>query len=80
MTDDAGARPTAETGVRPVRPTGHAGVDSVLSRAAELEGIPVGEHPGRYEDLHAALVVELDAESGDPVPRRAGRPEDGGLR
>lgn len=55
-----------------LRPTGHARVDAVLERAAELEALPVPEHPGRYEVLHAALVAELDAEPGTepagPVP------------
>jgi hypothetical protein len=45
-------------------PTGHTRVDAVLGRAAELDGLPVAEHPGRYEELHAELVAELNAEPG----------------
>ncbi len=56
----------------PVPPTGHARVDAVLDRAAELDLLPVAEHPARYEELHAALVAELTAEPGTvpagPVP------------
>ncbi|MEX5269049.1 hypothetical protein [Kocuria sabuli] len=47
-----------------VPPTGHARVDAVLDRAAELDLLPVAEHPARYEELHAALVAELSAEPG----------------
>ncbi|GAA1752900.1 hypothetical protein [Kocuria aegyptia] len=65
-----------------LRRTGHARVDAVLDRAGELEGLPVAEHPGRYEELHAALVAELDAEPGAVpaglVPRpRTGQDEAG---
>lgn len=48
----------------PAPPTGHARVDAVLDRAAELDLLPVAEHPARYEELHAALVAELKAEPG----------------
>ena len=54
----------------PAAPTGHDRVDAVLARAAALDGLPVAEHPGHYEALHAALVAELDA---DPVGVPAGR-------
>lgn len=64
------------TGTGPGRPseppTGHARVDAVLDRAAELDLLPVAEHPARYEELHAALAAELTAEPGTlpagPVP------------
>lgn len=59
----------------PAPPTGHARVDAVLDRAAELDLLPVAEHPARYEELHAALVAELSAEPGT-VP--AGPVPDGG--
>ncbi|MUN64972.1 hypothetical protein GMA12_17795 [Kocuria sediminis] len=63
-------------------PTGHARVDAVLERAAELDGLPVAEHPGRYEELHADLVAELNAEPGTVpaglVPaRQAGQEQNG---
>ncbi|MFF0943414.1 hypothetical protein ACFYE2_04200 [Kocuria sp. CPCC 205300] len=48
----------------PAPPTGHARVDAVLDRAAELDLLPVAEHPARYEELHAVLVAELSAEPG----------------
>ena len=62
MTADAGLPHAAGDGGAALRPTGHAGVDAVLDRAGELERLPVAEHPGHYEELHAALVAELDAE------------------
>ncbi|MFI7582647.1 hypothetical protein ACH9DO_02510 [Kocuria sp. M1N1S27] len=52
------------TGSAVLHPTGHAQVDAVLERAAELELLPVAEHPAHYEVLHAALVAALDAEPG----------------
>lgn len=77
MTNEPTPRPGEESQSRPVRPTGHTRVDALLARAAELDTTPVAEHPGRYEELHAALVAELDAEPGtvpaDLVPRS--RPE-----
>ncbi|MFF0988694.1 hypothetical protein [Kocuria nitroreducens] len=67
-----------------LRPTGHAGVDAVLDRAGELERLPVTEHPGCYEELHAALVAELDAEPGTVpaglVPHRRTGQEEAGPR
>jgi hypothetical protein len=54
VSPDAGTTPT----------TGHARVDAVLERAAELDALPVAEHPERYEQLHADLVAELNAEPG----------------
>lgn len=84
MIDAPGPRRAAEPEAPPVQPTGHARVDAVLSRAAELTGIPVAELPGHYEDLHAALVAELDAEPaavpGGLLPRPGGEPESGGPR
>ncbi|GAB2600563.1 hypothetical protein GCM10009696_02450 [Kocuria himachalensis] len=82
MTADAGLPHAAGDGGAALRPTGHAGVDAVLDRAGELERLPVAEHPGRYEELHAALVAELDAEPGTVpaglVPRpRTGQEEAG---
>lgn len=79
MTAAPAPRPGDGAGPPPVRPTGHARVDALLARAAELEAMPVGEHPARYEELHTALVAELDAEPGPvpagPAPRpRPGRP------
>lgn len=82
MTGGAAPPPaTGEDGAA-LRPTGHAGVDAVLERAAEVAGLPVAEHPRRYEALHAALAAELDAEPGAVpaglVPRpRSGREEAG---
>jgi hypothetical protein len=64
VTGGTGAqRPAGDDGAA-LRPTGHARVDAVLDRAGELEALPVAEHPGRYDELHAALVAELDAEPG----------------
>ena len=63
MTDDAGTEPPG-AGVPPVQPTGHDRVDAVLARAAELDAMPVAEHATVYDELHAALVAELDAEPG----------------
>lgn len=63
MSPGTGQAPEAEpVPSRPVSPTGHARVDAVLERTEELDRLPVAEHPGRYEELHAALVAELDAE------------------
>lgn len=73
MSDDPA--PGADPASPPAPPTGHARVDAVLDRAAELELLPVAEHPARYEELHAALVAELSAEPGT-VP--AGLPPDEG--
>ncbi|MFI7494187.1 hypothetical protein ACH9D2_05615 [Kocuria sp. M4R2S49] len=64
MTGRAELPPAAGGGGATLRPTGHAGVDAVLQRAGDLETLPVSEHPGRYEELHAALVAELEAEPG----------------
>lgn len=82
MSGDTGpAHPAGPDGAA-LLPTGHARVDAVLERAAELELLPVAEHPGRYEALHAALAAELDAEPGT-VPAglvpgtRTGREEAG---
>ncbi|GEO96036.1 hypothetical protein [Kocuria turfanensis] len=65
-------------------PTGHARVDAVLERAAELDALPVAEHPGRYEELHADLVAELNAEPGTVpaglVPGREAGQEQNGSR
>lgn len=82
MTADAGPPHAAGDGGAALRPTGHAGVDAVLDRAGELERLPVAEHPGRYGELHADLVAELDAEPGTVpaglVPRpRTGQEEAG---
>lgn len=60
-----------------LRPTGHARVDAVLERAGELEELPVSEHPGRYDELHAALVAELDAEPGAVPAGLVPRPQAG---
>lgn len=60
-----------------LRPTGHAGVDAVLGRAAEVAGLPVAEHPRRFEELHAALAAELDAEPGAVPSGLAPRPRSG---
>ena len=77
MTDDAGTEPPG-AGTPPVRPTGHDRVDAVLARAAELDARPVAEHATLYDELHAALVAELDAEPGAVpaglVPGRAAGP------
>lgn len=54
----------AAAGTQPLRPTGHARVDAVLAGAAGIAGIPVAEHAARYEDVHAALLAELDDEPG----------------
>jgi hypothetical protein len=82
VTGDAEAPHPAAGDGPALRPTGHARVDAVLGRAGELEGLPVAEHPGRYHELHAALVAELDAEPGTVpaglVPRpRTGQEEAG---
>ncbi|MEX5299360.1 hypothetical protein RCG67_11335 [Kocuria sp. CPCC 205292] len=79
----AGENGTGEDGAA-LRPTGHHGVDAVLERAVELETLPVAEHPGRYEELHAALVAELEAEPGTVpaglVPRPGTGQEEAGPR
>lgn len=66
----------------PAPPTGHARVDAVLDRAAELDLLPVAEHPARYEELHAALAAELSAEPGTvpagPLPAEGPAPGQGG--
>ena len=66
----------------PAAPTGHDRVDAVLARVAALDGLPVAEHPGHYEALHAALAAELDAEPGAgpavPAPRPDTAPGEGG--
>lgn len=82
MTGDAEPPHAAGNDGAALRPTGHARVDAVLDRAGELQRLPVAEHPGRYEELHAALVAELDAEPGTVpaglVPRpRSGQEEAG---
>ncbi|WP_298586979.1 hypothetical protein [uncultured Kocuria sp.] len=82
MTGPAEPPHAAEEAGEALRPTGHPRVDAVLERAGELDMLPVAEHPGRYEELHAALVAELDAEPGTvPAglvpPSRTGREEAG---
>ena len=76
MTHDAGTEPP-DAGRPPVRSTGHDRVDAVLARTAELEAIPVAEHATVYDELHAALVAELDAEPstvpGGLVPGKGAR-------
>lgn len=76
MTDDGTGPPGA--GAPPVRPTGHDQVDAVLARTAELDAMPVAEHAGLYDELHAALVAELDTEPGTVpaghVPERSAEP------
>lgn len=64
MSGDSAPQHASGTEGAALHPTGHARVDAVLERAAELELLPVPEHAGRYELLHAALVAELDAEPG----------------
>ncbi|MEX5296826.1 hypothetical protein QYM41_16235 [Kocuria sp. CPCC 205268] len=64
MTGGADPAHAAGTDTAALRPTGHAGVDAVLRRAGELDALPVAEHPARFEELHAALVAELEAEPG----------------
>lgn len=74
MTGGAEERRAAGIDGAALRPTGHPRVDAVLDRAGALEALPVAEHPARYDELHAALVAELDAEPGTipaglvPVP------------
>ena len=84
MSGDAETLHTAGDDGAALRPTGHARVDAVLERAGALEARPVEEHPGRYEELHAALVAELDAEPGTVpaglVPRSRSGQEEAGPR
>lgn len=64
MSGDPAPQKAPGTESAALHPTGHARVDAVLERAAELERLPVAEHPAHYEVLHEALVAALDAEPG----------------
>jgi hypothetical protein len=47
-------------------PTGHAGVDAVLTSLADLEDRPVGEHVAVFESAHARLRDALAQAADDP--------------
>jgi hypothetical protein len=59
--------------------TGDARVDEAVARLAELDGLPVGEHPAVYEYVHERLTEALgDLDVRDPArPGPQGQPRPG---
>jgi hypothetical protein len=74
---DPGSGTGRDSGAHALRPTGHDRVDAVLARAAELDTADIAEHPRLYEELHAALASELDAEPGTVPADVVRRPDPG---
>jgi len=52
-----------------VEPTGEPRVDAAVRSLGELDGLPVAEHPGVFEQIHGRLVDVLGElhSGGDPA-------------
>jgi hypothetical protein len=60
--------------------TGEPRVDAAVLRLAELDDLPLSEHPAVYERVHEELVEvlgELHAGQGQAGQRRAGQSQPG---
>ena len=72
--EDAPADTADSEGSAPVS-TGHPAVDEVLRSLDQLDGRPVDEHVGAFEDAHESLRRTLSG-AGDEAGDEATAPED----